>query len=203
MNLEHINPFDLVPNEWNSNKVNRDNFEKLKSSLVNLGSFKPIIVRQLDDGRLQILGGFHRCEAAKELGFPKVPIVNLGPLDDQRAKEISLVDNTRYGQDDAELLSKILEDIDTSLMTDILPDIPLDLTDDSLGEAIEKELSEVKAKDDEHKTLHFRLEIDKAEEIEGVLADICQKHDLKHRDGYYDYPTALYLLVKGDTKSDG
>lgn len=200
MELHSISPFDLVPNPWNTNRVDRDNFEKLKKSLTSLGSFKPVVVRQVE-GKFQILGGYHRVEAAKELSFPTVPIINLGEIDDDRAKEISLVDNTRYGEDDTELLAKLLEDMDTELLTDIMPDIPVTLEAvDADLEDLDKELRKEREEDENSKVLRFRLDLDKAEEIESVLDRVAFVNNYKRGDGYADFSEALYHVLVRDKK---
>lgn len=194
MKLESIDPFQLKPNPWNSNKMDRPNFEKLKLSVQNLSMFKPIVVRQLEDDTLEILGGAHRAEAAKELKFPTVPVFNIGKIDDERAKEISLIDNTRYGEDDSELLSKILDEIDTTLLESIMPDIPVvlpDVEDVSLDDL----RKEAKDEDEEFKTLHYRYPIDKAEEVEAVLARVAVDKGFKFPDGYTNYAEALFYIV--------
>jgi ParB family transcriptional regulator, chromosome partitioning protein len=101
----------LEPNPWNTNFVSPEHEGKLEESIKRFGVFKPVIVRELEDGRLQILGGEHRWAAAKRLGFPRVPIVNLGAVDEIRAKEIGLADNGRYGQDDPLGLAALLRDL--------------------------------------------------------------------------------------------
>jgi hypothetical protein len=190
-----ISPFALLPNPWNSNKVDRENFEKLKKSLTELGSFKPIVVRKVGDD-YQILGGFHRCEAAKELGLETVPIVNLGEIDDNKAKQISLVDNTRYGEDDTELLSKLLDSMETDLLVEIIPEAPLDLPDtDDLTDRLTEELRKEREEEDTHKTLKFRLEIEKAEEIEAILSKTASDYGFMYPDGYSNYTEALYFLL--------
>jgi ParB-like chromosome segregation protein Spo0J len=200
MELQNISPFDLVPNPWNTNRVDRENFDKLKKSLQSLGSFKPIVVRELE-GKFQILGGFHRVEAAKELGFPTVPIINIGNIDEDRAKEISLVDNTRYGEDDVELLAKLLDEMDTELLVEILPEAPvtLDAIDTDL-EDLDKEMRKEREEDENFKTLRFRLDIDKAEEIENVLDKIAFVNNYKRGDGYADFAEALYHALILDRK---
>jgi hypothetical protein len=202
MKFDNVNPFELVANPWNSNKVDRDNFEKLKKSLQRHGSFKPIIVRTLSTGQLEILGGFHRAEAAKELGLTEVPICNLGTMDDSKAKEITLIDNTRYGQDDEELLEKLLSEItDLEGLNQIVPEeveLPeLDEPDTTLPETpAEKE-------EDEFEILKFRFDdLDKAEEIKAVLAKVAYSLEFKHKDGYADYPAALYHLLMVDRNAD-
>lgn len=194
--IERLSPFTLVPNPWNTNKVDRDNFERLKKSLQSLGSFKPIIVRELDDGSKQILGGYHRNEAAKELGFETVPVLSLGTIDDDRAKEISLVDNARFGQDDVELLAKLLDEMDTTLLENIMPDIPtVELTTEDLSDAIAEELARDRDEDDGYKNLKFRLEIDKAEEIEAVLSKVAFDKGFRYPDGYSNFSEALYYIL--------
>jgi ParB-like chromosome segregation protein Spo0J len=197
MKLLTLNPYSLKANPWNSNKVDRENFDKLKKSLVALSCFKPIIVRELDEGSLEILGGYHRNEAAKELGFTEVPVLNLGIVSDDTAKEISLVDNTRYGQDDTELLAKLLDGMETDLLEQILPDTPVTLpdTEDALAK-LDEELKSLKEEDDTHKTLKFRLEADKAEEIAALLSDEARRLELRYPDGYLNLSEALYLVIK-------
>lgn len=102
-------PASLVPNPWNTNVVSPDNEAKLEESIRRFGMFKPVVVRELDDGSLQIIGGEHRASAAQRMGIKMIPVVNLGRIDDHRAKEISLVDNGRYGADDTLQLAELLE----------------------------------------------------------------------------------------------
>jgi len=89
--------------------------------------FKPVIVRELLDGTLQIIGGEHRAEIAQRLGLTSIPIVNLGILDDRKAKEISLVDNGRFGEDDSFKLAEILESLGD--YKDLIAVMPLSIED--------------------------------------------------------------------------
>ncbi|MPQ56285.1 ParB/RepB/Spo0J family partition protein [Duganella sp. FT27W] len=111
--LTTADPRTLTPNPWNTNIVGPDNEAKIDASIKRLGMFKPIVVRTLASGELQILGGEHRNGSAIRLGMTEVPIVNLGQISDKKAKEIGLVDNGRYGSDDTLLLTKLLEEIGT------------------------------------------------------------------------------------------
>lgn len=111
--ITQVDPGVLIPNTWNSNIVSPDNEAKLDESLKRFGVFKPVIVRELLDGTLQIIGGQHRAQSAIRLGYKSVPIVNLGVITDTRAKEISLVDNDRYGEDDAYKLSELLSTLNS------------------------------------------------------------------------------------------
>lgn len=122
-----VHPDSLVPNPWNSNIVSPDNDAKLEESIKRYGMFKPVIVRELLDGTLQIIGGEHRAEIAQRLGLTSIPIVNLGILDDRKAKEISLVDNGRFGEDDSFKLAEILESLGD--YKDLIAVMPLSIED--------------------------------------------------------------------------
>lgn len=120
--IRHAPPADLKPNPWNSNVVGPEMERRLDESLRKFGVYKPIIVRELEDGSLQILGGEHRCRAAQRAKLATVPYVNLGRMDDVRAKQIGLADNGRYGEDDALKLARVLQDIgDVEDITSFLP----------------------------------------------------------------------------------
>lgn len=116
-----LSPTDprLRPNPWNTNVVSPENEAKIEKSLEELGAFKPIIVREIDDESgelggataLEILGGEHRWRAAQRSGLDALPVYNLGRIPDDQAKKISLVDNARYGVDDSLQLGELLKEI--------------------------------------------------------------------------------------------
>lgn len=197
MKLLQINPFDLKPNPWNSNRMDRENFEKLKLSLSKIGNFKPVIARNKGD-ELEILAGYHRTEAAKELGLTEIPVLTLGVIDDQRAKEISIIDNTRYGLDDEKLLEDLINSMDIELISKIIPE-----QEEIIFPEIEdlSKFEEEVLKSDDRKTeynedfkiLKFRYDdLDKSDEIEDLLLSIAKEHEYYHSDGYPNLSDALY-----------
>lgn len=95
--------------------------QRLRASIEEFGLYKPIIVRVAADGALEILGGEHRWRAASQMGLETVPIVNVGALDDRRAKAMGLADNGQYGEDDAGKLALILKDIGVEDVQLLLP----------------------------------------------------------------------------------
>lgn len=111
MSQTMADPRTLRPNPWNTNVVSPDNEAKIDESIRRHGFIKPIIVRRLADGAMQILGGAHRRDSAIRLGLSEVPIFDLGHIDDQKAKEIGLIDNARYGADDTLGLAALLEEL--------------------------------------------------------------------------------------------
>src|SRR4051812_26558524 len=103
-------PVELLhPNPWNTNVVTPENEKRIEESIKRLGLFKPVTVRELTDGRLEILGGQHRWEAARRLGYKEVPIFNVGTISDVQAQQIGVADNGRYGEDDAAALATLLK----------------------------------------------------------------------------------------------
>lgn len=111
--LLYADPKQLQANPWNTNVVPPENEAKIDASIQRHGMFKPLIVRELPGGKLQILGGAHRRDSAIRLGIEQVPIFNLGPIDDKKAKEIGIIDNGRYGDDDSLMLANLLGELGT------------------------------------------------------------------------------------------
>ncbi|WP_028449720.1 ParB/RepB/Spo0J family partition protein [Chitinibacter tainanensis] len=127
-------PRSLKPNPWNSNRVSPDNEAKLDASIQRRGMFKPIIVREIPSNEgltLEILGGQHRCESAIRIGLAEVPIFNLGPISDEEAKEIGLLDNARYGADDIDALNAVIASLNIDLpeLTSFMPISDRELND--------------------------------------------------------------------------
>ncbi|MFW8412634.1 ParB N-terminal domain-containing protein, partial [Klebsiella pneumoniae] len=63
----------------------------------------------------EILGGEHRWRAAMEQGISTVPVISVGKISDLVAKQMSLVDNERYGEDDQVALQRLIEEIQSEL----------------------------------------------------------------------------------------
>jgi hypothetical protein len=91
------------------NNPRRGNVKKLKESLQNSGQYKPIVVQA---STRYILAGNHLWEAAKELGWATIDVVEVD-VDNTQAKKIVASDN-RLGElgsyDEKELLD-LLQDI--------------------------------------------------------------------------------------------
>lgn len=121
LQIEYVDSSLLTPNPWNPNVVDSSNQLKLETSIERLGVFKPVIVRLKDDA-LEILGGQHRWQYLHERG-EQVPILNLGEISDEKAKEVGLVDNGRYGEDDPLAMRELIEEMDASIaeITSFMP----------------------------------------------------------------------------------
>ncbi len=96
------------PNAWNPRGMNKKEFEALKLSIKEHGQTQPIQVRPIKDG-YEIIGGYHRWLAMKELKFLEVE-VNATAMNDDEARMFSLQDNI-HGQDDLLRLGKLVYEL--------------------------------------------------------------------------------------------
>ena len=217
MELIDLDPTFLQPNPWNSNVVTADNQERLQASIEHLGLFKPIIVREIDGGH-QILGGENRREQALLLGHATVPCLNLGVIDDIKAKEISLADNIRYGSDDGSRLAAILADLgDINELTARLPISDVDLTtimsaatlnpedleipEDTITDA-EDILNEPSLKPSKtHETIRFRVPIEDASRVRDIIKRVQDKQDFNDEDAASNAGNALVHILFNQTRT--
>lgn len=225
MNYEMRDPRTIEPSPWNANVVSHENEEKLRASIERHGMFKPILIRELNSAKLSMppqqryecIGGWHRCEQAVELGYTEVPCINLGQISDEKAKEISLADNARYGIDDTLKLSDLLSDLDAASLELVLPwshrdiaaitaSLSVDIDNLDLDEPV------ILDKDDEddaeapapkatktHQTLRFRNTLGDAARISDLVTRTMRDQGFTKDDDLTNAGDALaYLLLKGE-----
>ncbi|HIA9768232.1 TPA: ParB/RepB/Spo0J family partition protein [Klebsiella pneumoniae] len=205
----------LRPNPWNTNSVGAQNFEKLKGSIEKLGFFKPILARELDGGQFEILGGEHRWRAAMEQGISTVPVISVGKISDLVAKQMSLVDNERYGEDDQVALQRLIEEIQSELdyqLSEIAP------YDDELAatlareSAIDLEMLEALSRGDEepiekdsrekaervgaeHQTMRFKVTFDASDRVTETIKSIIKEQAINTGNDMENVGEALVWLV--------
>lgn len=86
----------IQPNSWNPKESidesgeNKKRYEEIKEQINKKGLFEAITVRELED-QYEILDGFHRWNACKDLGFTEIRVNNLGKIDDKLARAITLI----------------------------------------------------------------------------------------------------------------
>jgi len=209
MKLLHLDPRGLSPNPWNPNHVSPDGMEKLTESLRRHGWVKPALVREIDAG-YEILGGQHRVEAAIYLGHTTVPAINLGQVSDDRAKEIGLIDNARYGSDDADELSRLIEEIGgQDIVAEFLPfseselaalatDVSLDDIDDVIeGKDPAGETEETpKPKPKTHSIMRFKISVEDEDRVRALIEEIKLEQGFVDDDDLTNAGDALVYLVK-------
>lgn len=209
--IQTIKISELFPNPWNTNTVAPDNQAKIEASIKRYGMFKPLICRTLDDGRLQIVGGEHRWEAAKAVGIQEVPVVNLGKIDDKRAKEISLIDNSRYGTDDSLKLAEVLKELDD--VSEVMPisnkeleeifsattiDLDaLDKVEEEADEEVEETVEELTKSKPTTQVMRFKVPVADAEFVQNVINGICKLQGFTGSDSLTNAGDALVFLCHG------
>ena len=210
LKITYHDPALLKPNDFNPNVISPENEERLENSVDRLGLFKPIIVRTLEDGTLEILGGEHRAQVAVRKGIAEVPIINLGRIDDQRAKEIALVDNGRYGVDDALKLSELLQSLDEqddlasflpytdAELNAILASSIISLNDLELPEEDDQptaaELPEKISSGPTHRVLRFKVPFDDADAVEGLIERVMKEQGFTGSDSLTNAGDALVWI---------
>lgn len=212
---------ELRPNSFNPNRVSAENERKIRSSIARNGIFKPIVVRQVACvAGYEIIGGQHRWEQARELGFETVPVANLGEITESRAKEICLVDNARYGSDDILTLSDILKEIgDAQEIQEFLPYGDTDLSaifsatnidleslnipeNDDISADIEPEdVPQVAKPTKTHTIMRFKLSNQDAERLTALISKTQKQHDYRHEDQLTNAGDALIHLLAGHLSS--
>lgn len=113
LKVTYVSVDRIQPNPWNPNRQDAFIFEKEKASIREFGFVVPITCREVGGPirDYQVIDGEHRCKAAKELGYTEVPIINLGDVDDQTAKQLTIILNETKGQAQPDLLRALLDDL--------------------------------------------------------------------------------------------
>lgn len=207
--VEMLKPNRLTPNPWNTNVVSPENQSKLEESIRRFGMFKPIVVREIG-GKLEIVGGQHRWEAAQSLGYGEVPVVNLGSIDEQSAKEISLVDNGRYGADDTLQLAQLLEGLgmDSAELASFMPYSESDFA--SIFSSVNISLDDLDLPDDAeipklpaskpvqtHQIIRFKVPVEDASVITDLIEKTMKEQRYTDEDSLSNAGNALVHLLRG------
>lgn len=209
MNHQDVDPRDLKPNPWNTNVVNPENMLKLATSLERFGWVRPILTRSLPDGSLEILGGEHRAETAISLGHETVPVIILDGIDDRRAKEIGLIDNARYGADDATGLASLLEELGGHDVVAYLPfsdeelatlTTTIDIDLDSLGFEKPEAEPDDKRPPKTHTVMRFKVPIEDADDVANLISRIQSEQGFTESDSLTNAGDALTWLSDSYSK---
>lgn len=209
-----VDPSVLKKNSWNPNEVSAEGMMKLRRSIEKNGHIRPILVRELEDDSLEIIGGEHRVEISIDLGHESVPVLNLGKIDDKKAKEILLLDNSRYGEDEVGKLSALLEDIGTAeelsqyltyseddLASLMSSDIDMDLGGldelDELDDYVDDDDEPAPAKElKTHQTMKFKVDVENAETVSETIDRIVKEQGIDDSDVQVRSGEALMWLVR-------
>jgi ParB family chromosome partitioning protein len=200
-----IHPDQLVANPWNTNEVDSAAMQQLENSILRFGFFRPVVVRERGDAQLEILGGEHRWTIAQKLGIAEIPIINLGRISDERAKEIGLADNARYGHDDTLALAELLKDMgSTDELQTFLPLSSDDLASIFAAETIA--LDDLDSPDDEppprerpsptHQVMRFKVPVEDVAKIQAKVERTMKEQGFIGDDSMTNAGHALVHLMK-------
>lgn len=209
-----IDPRKLRKNAFNTNKMSAENVEKLRNSIRRNGLIGAIVARENDLGELEIIGGEHRVQIAIEEGLTDVAVHNIGYISDDRAKELMLLDNGRYGQDDAFELASLMDELSASGDVDLASFMPyssedldklMSVTDidlDSLDDDPEDEIGEVERTTEKreaplqtHQVLRFRVSMDDVARVQAVVGRVMAEQGFNDEDSMTNAGDALVHLV--------
>jgi ParB/RepB/Spo0J family partition protein len=125
--IEYVPVASIRPNSYNPNKQTEHEFALLCRSIEEDGFTQPVIVAV--DGET-IVDGEHRWRAAQHLGHAEVPIVRV-PMEAAQAKIATLRHNRARGNEDIEMATDVLRDLEKLGALDWAAD-SLDLSDAEL-----------------------------------------------------------------------
>lgn len=91
--VEDVSPDELVAYEGNAKRHTREQLDAVEASVREFGFRNPVLAWHDADGRAVIVAGHARCEVARRLGMPTVPVLWVDDLDDARRRALTLADN--------------------------------------------------------------------------------------------------------------
>ena len=109
MNIQKINILKLKPSEYNPRKDLKpedEEYQKIKSSILEFGYVAPIIINQ----DMTVIGGHQRLKVLKELGYEEIQCIIVN-LDKNKEKALNLALNKISGEWDNDKLEQILAEL--------------------------------------------------------------------------------------------
>lgn len=115
----------LVKADWNYKEEDPKMQKQLVENIRKNGQLENIIVRQLGNGKYEVVNGNHRLDAFKELKFAKVTCCDVGEISEAHAARIAIETNeTKFKSDNiklAQLLENIKSDFDITELQKTMP----------------------------------------------------------------------------------
>ncbi len=92
-NLKELSVIAIKPNRFQPRSVfNEDKINELAATLAQHGIIQPIVVREVGDGKFEIIAGERRWRAALKLGWSTIPAI-INNLNDNETAAIALIEN--------------------------------------------------------------------------------------------------------------
>jgi len=91
--LNEVSIDSIVPNQYQPRKYfNEEAIKSLADSIKEKGVIQPLVVREIGDGKYELIAGERRLRASKLAGLTEVPVV-LKQLTDDESLEIAILEN--------------------------------------------------------------------------------------------------------------
>lgn len=130
----------LISAEYNPRKLSEEQKQKIKDSISRFGLVDPVIVNTNKERFGIIIGGHQRTKVSREMGFKKMPCVELD-LNLEQEKELNVRLNKNTGEFDKELLVEYFDQddlvdwgFDNEYFEDVVTEIDAPEEDDFNGE---------------------------------------------------------------------
>ena len=105
---------DILPNPSQPRKnFSSEALNELAQSIKEHGILQPLVVRQINNGKFEIVAGERRWRASKQAGLNKVPVV-IKNLSDKEAMQIAIIENIQRQElnpvEEAEAFQKLIHE---------------------------------------------------------------------------------------------
>jgi hypothetical protein len=193
----HVN--DLIPNNWNPNRMTDSQIEHLNRSMLKTeklspGGIQPIIAMKVEDNdKSVILDGEHRWRERKALyenghpGFGDITVILIDEnvLSEEEARVLTLNMNKIRGSPDPVLLAQIITDLHKTMSYDEIKE-ELDYDDievDSMKMIIDApDFEDIRIEAEEDLiSLTFQIAAEDMDFVRQTLSDVRQDTGLKSR----------------------
>jgi hypothetical protein len=113
MKLRKVATETVRPNPWNPNVLTDRVRAALRESVELYGHVDPVTVRThpTEEGAVEIIDGEHRYLLAVEDGDAKLDVIDLGVVEDDKAKKLTVILNQTRGEPNAVDLAVLLADL--------------------------------------------------------------------------------------------
>lgn len=110
MKILKIKITDITPNSFNPNEMEERQYKKLIHKIKSVGYTQPIEVRLIKNGQYEVVDGYHRYKACKELGMKDIECV-ISEYNDEQAKIENIAKNKIRGLSDPTKLALIIAEL--------------------------------------------------------------------------------------------
>jgi ParB family chromosome partitioning protein len=124
--IQSISLDKLIAHPDNPNRMSRPNMNKLMRNIKRSGLYEPLVVRThpKDHSLFEIINGYHRCKALRELGYEEVDCV-VWEMNDEQADILLGTLNRLCGTDELTkkltLLKRLNKRIESAKLAKLLP----------------------------------------------------------------------------------